>query len=132
MFNAMFTNIPLILGLIPCYLCGTIFLSEPADFYSKVNISACFLEHEGKILLLHRQENTSQGNLWGIPGGKVEKTETPAEAVVREVCEETGWDISKLSIVDLGKVYIKYPTFDYVYYMFKCQPLENPSTVKID
>lgn len=108
-----------------------IFIEKPEDFYPKIEVVGCFLEHEDKILLLHRQEHTSQGNLWGIPGGKLEKTEAALTAAIREVLEETGFDISLQQIVDLGKVYIKYPNFDYVYYMLKCKPKEHPGDVRI-
>jgi hypothetical protein len=44
-----------------------------SNFKPKIEVSALFIEHENRILLLHRQETKSQGNLWGIPGGKLDK-----------------------------------------------------------
>lgn len=117
--------------LIPAFLNGTIYLEIPGDFHAKIEVVGCFLEYENKILLLHRQEDTSQGNLWGIPGGKLEKFETPFNAAIRETYEETGFDISTQRIIDLGCVYIKYPDFDYIYHMVKCKPTAPPESVKI-
>lgn len=109
-----------------------IFIDEPENFEAKIEAVGCFLEYQDKILLLHRQENKLQGNLWGIPGGKLEKLESPIEAAVRETLEETGFDISKREIVYSGKVYIKYPDLDYIYHMIQCTPAEHPGDVKID
>ena len=117
--------------LIPFFAFSTVYLEKPDNFNAKVEIAACFLEYDDEILFLHRQNNKTQGNLWGIPGGKIDQHETPLQAVIREVREETGYDISKKAIENVGKVYIKYPTFDYVYHMFKCKPIENPGDVKI-
>jgi 8-oxo-dGTP pyrophosphatase MutT (NUDIX family) len=114
------------------FLSGTIYLEKPCDFHPKIEVAACFLEYEDKILLLHRQDHTSQGNLWGIPGGKLERTERPINAAIREVHEETGYDISYQPITDLGKVYIKYPDFDYIYHMTKCKLIDQPGGVKIN
>ena len=117
--------------VMPILLNGTIYIEKPNEFNPKIEIIGCFLEYGDKILLLHRQDHTSQGNLWGIPGGKLEKSETPVNAAIRETMEETGFDISKQNIIDLGKVYIKYPKFDYIYHMIKCRPTELPGNVKI-
>lgn len=119
------------LAVIPFCLHSTIYLVEPEVFQPKIEVIGCFLEFEDKILLLHRQDHTSQGNLWGIPGGKLEKRELPLEAAIREVQEETGFDISEQDICYFGKVYIKYPTFDYIYHMIRCKPAEYPGDVKI-
>jgi len=44
-----------------------------------------------KILLLRRSENeTSQHGLWELPGGKLEKKQTPKEAALSETLEEAG------------------------------------------
>jgi 8-oxo-dGTP pyrophosphatase MutT (NUDIX family) len=115
----------------PIFSYGTIYLEKPNDFHPKIEVVGCFLEYEDKILLLHRQDHSSQGNLWGIPGGKLEALETPLNTAIRETFEETGFDISKQQIIDLGSVYIKYPNFDYIYHMIKCKPIEHPGNVKI-
>jgi 8-oxo-dGTP diphosphatase len=44
---------------------------------------------DDKLLLIRRGHGPAQGE-WSIPGGRVEWGETLAEAVVREVEEETG------------------------------------------
>jgi 8-oxo-dGTP diphosphatase len=47
---------------------------------------------DGSILLVRRGTPPSEG-LWSVPGGKVEWGEPLAEAVRREVLEETGLDV---------------------------------------
>ena len=44
---------------------------------------------DGRLLLVRRGHGPAAGT-WSIPGGRVEPGETLAEAVVREVAEETG------------------------------------------
>ena len=46
----------------------------------------------GSILLVRRGTPPSEG-LWSVPGGRLEWGETMAEAVHREVLEETGLDV---------------------------------------
>lgn len=44
---------------------------------------------DDQILLIRRGRGPAQG-VWSVPGGRVEAGETLAEAVVRELAEETG------------------------------------------
>ena len=45
--------------------------------------------HDDRLLLIRRGHGPGDG-LWSVPGGRVEAGETMAEAVVRELAEETG------------------------------------------
>lgn len=53
-------------------------------------VVTCFLQKENKILALQRARKDAQHTLWGIPGGKLDKKETPLAGLVRELEEETG------------------------------------------
>ncbi|MBN9099520.1 MAG: NUDIX domain-containing protein [Pseudonocardia sp.] len=44
---------------------------------------------DGRILLVRRRNDPGRG-LWSVPGGRVEAGESDAEALVREMHEETG------------------------------------------
>ena len=52
----------------------------------------CFLLHQDQVLMLHRNFPPNQG-LWNGVGGHIDPGETPKQAVIREVKEETGYDI---------------------------------------
>lgn len=54
-----------------------------------VGAGAIVFDARGRLLLIERGRAPARG-LWSVPGGKVEPGESPAEAVVREVAEETG------------------------------------------
>ena len=51
--------------------------------------SARVAVHDGDLLLIRRGHGPAAGQ-WSVPGGRVERGELLAEAVVREVREETG------------------------------------------
>ncbi|MBQ7226260.1 MAG: 8-oxo-dGTP diphosphatase [Clostridia bacterium] len=59
------------------------------------NTTLCYIERDGKYLMLHRsskKNDGSQGKWMGI-GGHFEEGESPYECVVREVKEETGFKL---------------------------------------
>jgi ADP-ribose pyrophosphatase YjhB (NUDIX family) len=56
----------------------------------RVRVTGVVVE-DGRILLLN--QDTDTGRSWSLPGGKLEAGETLAQALVREMKEETGLDI---------------------------------------
>ena len=52
-------------------------------------VGAIVTDGEGRLLMIKRGHEPGAG-LWSIPGGRIEPGETDAEAVAREMTEETG------------------------------------------
>lgn len=53
------------------------------------------VEDDGKILLIHKTDN----DFWALPGGGHDPGESIRDTVVREVREETGYDVDVTGIV---------------------------------
>jgi ADP-ribose pyrophosphatase YjhB (NUDIX family) len=63
--------------------------SAPRASSLVVGSSAVVADYQGRILL---QRRTDSGN-WALPGGTMDIGETLAESAIREVKEETGFDV---------------------------------------
>ncbi len=48
--------------------------------------AGCLIEHDGRVLLVQPSYRTA----WGLPGGLLNRRETPADGARREVFEEVG------------------------------------------
>ncbi len=60
----------------------------------------CYVEHEGRWLMLHRtrkQEDENAGKWIGL-GGHMQEDESPEECIRREVQEESGLQLSDLQL----------------------------------
>lgn len=65
-----------------------------------LSVKSLVLDDKGRCLLLKRSMS-SKGNpgKWDLPGGKLDDCECFDDALIREVCEETGLDIEILGLV---------------------------------
>jgi ADP-ribose pyrophosphatase YjhB (NUDIX family) len=59
------------------------------------SVTAAVEDSDGRILLIHKTDN----DLWALPGGGHDIGESIRDTVVREVKEETGYDIDVTGIV---------------------------------
>jgi 8-oxo-dGTP diphosphatase len=51
------------------------------------------------VLLQHRAPWSHGGDTWGVPGGARTRVETAEQAALRETVEETGLDVSQLTVL---------------------------------
>lgn len=73
------------------------------------------LNEKQELLLIRRTDN----NLWALPGGCQELTETPAQCAIRECYEETGFTVAINSLIgiwsSLSYPYLTYPCKENVF-----------------
>lgn len=89
-------------------------------------VLALVYDKDGKTLIARRNQPDAPEihNKWELVGGKVEFDETPEEATVREVKEETGLDIELVGMVP--KIYthiwknVDQPSYKVFLFVYKC------------
>lgn len=69
----------------------TMFTSTDGTMDLRVAAYALITDDQGRLLLPHWSEARHSG--WTMPGGGMDPGEDPADAAVREVFEETGYDV---------------------------------------
>lgn len=105
--------------------------TKPCGFSPEAEAVGCYLEIGGKLLLLQYSAMKIHVGKWDVPGGKLEKDETPEQGAVRELFEETGIDISASCIECILTLYIRKqePVIDYIYYLFRVSFQYTPSVI---
>jgi len=95
-------------------------------------VSAMIFNNRHEVLLQHRSDN----GLWSTIGGVQEAGEEPADAIVREVFEETALKVEPVAIVGVYlSLTITYPNGDQVQYtttQFICRPTDPGATPRIN
>ena len=66
-----------------------------------VGAMGTIFDERGRVLLVHQ---TYKGSKWAWPGGVVELNESPWDAVVREVREETGLEVKAEKLVSIYSI----------------------------
>lgn len=86
------------------------------------SVAAIIHDADGRLLL----QDKSSGEGWSLPAGAIEPGETPAEAVIREVLEETGLPVIPTEILgvfggrDFRHVYPNGDRVEYVVTLYQC------------
>jgi ADP-ribose pyrophosphatase YjhB (NUDIX family) len=94
----------------------------------RVAAGALFLDDRGRVLLVH----PTYKDTWDIPGGYVERGESPAAACRRELKEELGLDRTPIRLLNVDWA----PSDregDKLLFLFDCGPLgQDEGRIRID
>lgn len=79
----------------------------------------CFIINDSKVMVIKYKEPNRRAGWYDIPGGKIEKDETPIQTAIREVFEETTLVVDKLE--RKGNLIVEYPDriFDFEVFITK-------------
>lgn len=83
--------------------------------------AAALVDTEGRVLLARRPEGKSLAGLWEFPGGKMEPGESAEAALIRELHEELGIDVSRGCLAPFTFASHSYTTFDLLMPLFLCR-----------
>jgi 8-oxo-dGTP pyrophosphatase MutT (NUDIX family) len=100
-------------------------MPEPSDLAAHafpVSVKGVAVQ-DGKVLLLENERNE-----WELPGGKLERSEDPVDCVVREIGEETGWQVTAGPLLDCWQYHIR-EGVDVVIVTYGCRVLSTDPPV---
>lgn len=83
--------------------------------------AGALIDVEGRVLLAQRPSGKHMAGLWEFPGGKIEKGETPEQALVRELKEELEIDISESCLTPLTFASHRYEDFHLMMPLYVCR-----------
>lgn len=83
--------------------------------------AVALIDIDGRVLLAQRPEGKSMAGLWEFPGGKIEKGETPEQALIRELQEELGIDTWESCLAPLTFASHSYDDFHLLMPLFACR-----------
>ncbi|MCW3475905.1 bifunctional GNAT family N-acetyltransferase/(deoxy)nucleoside triphosphate pyrophosphohydrolase [Limobrevibacterium gyesilva] len=98
--------------------------TEPQPDGSKplLLVAACALiDADGRVLLARRPESKKMAGLWEFPGGKLNPGETPEAALIRELKEELGIDVTSTCLAPFAFASHAYERFHLLMPLFLCR-----------
>jgi 8-oxo-dGTP diphosphatase len=87
--------------------------------------AVALIDVDGRVLLAQRPPGKAMAGLWEFPGGKVENSETPETALIRELQEELGIDTWASCLAPLTFASHAYEDFHLLMPLFACRKWEG-------
>ena len=94
-------------------------------------VAACALiDADGRVLLARRPEGKKMAGLWEFPGGKLHPGETPEAALIRELKEELGIDVSAACLAPFAFASHEYERFHLLMPLYLCRRWKGMVTAR--
>lgn len=88
-------------------------------------VACALVDEDGRVLIAKRPEGRSMAGLWEFPGGKLKPGERPEEALIRELGEELGIDVSESCLAPLTFASHTYEAFHLLMPLYVCRRWEG-------
>ena len=104
-------------------------MSETDQALPVVLVAAVALvDVDGRVLIARRPEGKPMAGLWEFPGGKVDDGESPEAALIRELGEELGIDVTASCLAPLTFASHAYATFHLLMPLYVCRVWDGAVT----
>jgi 8-oxo-dGTP diphosphatase len=95
--------------------------AEPGDRPMLLVAACALIDVDGRVLLARRPEGKTMAGLWEFPGGKLHPGETPEQALIRELKEELGIDVSAACLAPFAFASHAYERFHLLMPLYLCR-----------
>jgi 8-oxo-dGTP diphosphatase len=84
-------------------------------------VAVALIDPDGRVLIAQRPEGKQLAGLWEFPGGKVEPGERPEQALIRELKEELGIDVTEACLAPFVFASHAYESFHLLMPLYLCR-----------
>ncbi len=84
-------------------------------------VACALIDADGRVLVAQRPPGRTMAGMWEFPGGKIEAGETPEAALVRELAEELGIDVTHECLAPLSFASHGYEAFHLLMPLYVCR-----------
>ncbi len=84
-------------------------------------VAVALIDADGRVLLAERPAGKPMAGLWEFPGGKVRAGETPEAALIRELKEELGIDVTASCLAPFTFASHAYEDFHLLMPLYVCR-----------
>ena len=84
-------------------------------------VAVALIDVDGRVLIAKRPQGKSLAGLWEFPGGKVEPGERPEAALIRELREELGIEVSESCLAPFVFASHAYDSFHLLMTLYLCR-----------
>ncbi len=93
-------------------------------------VAVALVDGDGRVLIAQRPEGKTMAGLWEFPGGKVDDGELPEAALIRELEEELGIDVSENCLAPFTFASHTYEDFHLLMPLYVCRVWDGTVTPK--